>query len=955
MFSALQGGSVLFGPFCLKPGQQLLLEADQAVPLGARALSLLVVLVGRAGEVVGKEELMALVWPRTVVEESNLRVHVAGLRRALRDGQNGNRFIVNIPGRGYSFVSPVQFVADEPAASVSAAAVAERVAAAQLPNAATRLFGRDMVVMLLHEQLPQRRFVTLVGPGGIGKTAVAIAVARTLAASYRDGVTFVDFSAIRDPALVPSTIVASLGLTLTSQDVMPALLAYLARRSTLLVLDNCEHVIEVAANTAEQVSASAADVHILCTSREPLRAAGERVHRLQPLEAPAASAGLSAAEALTYPGIQLFVDRAAAGLHGYALTDADAPVVAEICQRLDGIALAIEFAAGRVAAFGVREVAKRLDDRFRLLTSGRRTALARHQTLSATLDWSFDLLPTLEQALLCRLSIFAGEFSLDAAVAVAGHGDPMFAVDHVADLVAKSLVVAETRGSSVRYRLLDTTRLYGFEKLRASGELPDTARRHAAYLRGLFGRAEADSVGLPAEQWMEIYATQLDNVRAALDWAGSGDGDADLLTGLTVGAVPLWVHLSLMSECRVRVRAALAVTAADDLELRMRLTAALGWSLMYAAGRSGEILTSWSETLALATRLGNDGYRLHALWGIWISKLNNGELDAALALAHEMLDLTAASASDADRMMADRLMGTILHYRGDQNGARDYLERMFRRYASAGPQPRIARFHVDQQVPARYFLARVLWLQGHVDQAVQAVERNIVEGRSLGQALSFSSTLGQAACKIALFTGDLAAARRHARALIEHAEKHSFQLWLVWARCFDGLITIKEGDAQSGLREMGAAFDLAGDARLLPRYMVLLGEFAMAQGQEGDARGALATLEGMLERCDRSAERWYVPELLRFKGEVTAIGGTAKARADAAAALEASMRLSMAQGARSWTLRAATSLARLQAGTRRAAEATARLAAVYEDFREGFATQDLLEARRLLSDETAPD
>ena len=489
-FSAQQGGSVLFGPFCLKPAQQLLLEADQAVPLGARALSLLIVLVGRAGEVVSKEELMALVWPQMFVEESNLRVHVAGLRRALRDGQDGNRFIVNIPGRGYSFVAPVQFVAAELAAALPVPA--ERESASQLPSAATRLFGRDAVVTLLHEQLPQRRFVTLVGPGGIGKTAVAIAVARKLAGSYRDGVTFVDFSAIRDPALVPSTIVASLGLTITSQDVMPALLAYLARRATLLVLDNCEHVIETAANTAEQVSASAPDVHVLCTSREPLRAAGERVHRLQPLEAPAASTGLTAAEALTYPGIQLFVDRAAAGLHGYALTDADAPVVAEICQRLDGIALAIEFAAGRVAAFGVREVAKRLDDRFRLLTSGRRTALARHQTLSATLDWSFDLLPTLEQALLCRLSVFAGEFSLDAAVAVAGHADPLFAVDHVADLVAKSLVVADTSGSSVRYRLLDTTRLYGLEKLRGSGELPDTARRHAEYLRRLFAEAEAE-------------------------------------------------------------------------------------------------------------------------------------------------------------------------------------------------------------------------------------------------------------------------------------------------------------------------------------------------------------------------------------------------------------------------------------------------------------------------------
>jgi predicted ATPase len=733
-------------------------------------LSLLLVLVSRAGEVVSKEELISIVWPRMFVEESNLRVHVAGLRRVLRDGQGGHRYLINVPGRGYSFLAPVQFVAADPVASVPSPS--DRPPLLQLPSALPHLFGRDTIVTLLCEQLPQRRLVTLVGPGGIGKTAVAVAVARRLAGSYRDGICFVDFSSIRDPALVQSTIVASLGLATTSPDVMPALLAYLTRRSMLLILDNCEHVVEIAATTAEQVSATAPDVHLLCTSREPLRAAGERVHRLQPLKAPSVTVGLTATEALTYPCIQLFVDRAAAGLHGFTLVDREVPAVAEICQRLDGIALAIELAAGRVAAFGVVEVAKRLDDRFRLLTSGRRTAMARHQTLSATLDWSFDLLPTLEQKLLCRLSIFAGEFSLDAAIAVGGHGDPLFAVDHVADLVAKSLLVAETRGTKVRYRLLDTTRLYGLEKLRIQDELPDTARRHAEYLRHLLAHSEADSTALPAEQWVDIYASQLANVRAALDWASSSDGDPGLLIDLTIGAVPLWVHLSLMSECRVRVRAALALTPPDNLELRMRLTAALGWSLMYAAGRASEIGTTWNETLELATRLRNSDYLLHAMWGVWISKLNHGDLDAALGLAKQMLELVAQSSSDADRMTADRLMGTTLHYRGDQNGARDCIERMFRRYASSGPQPRIARFHVDQQVTARYFLARILWLQGHVDQAVQAVERNLVEGRSLGQALSFCSTLGQAACPIALFTGDLCAARRHAQALIEHTEKH---------------------------------------------------------------------------------------------------------------------------------------------------------------------------------------
>ena len=292
----------------------------------------------------------------------------------------------------------------------------------------------------------------------------------------------------------------------------------------LLVLDNCEHVVEAAAAAVEDVLNAAPEIRILATSREPLRAAEERVHRLAPLESPSESTGLTAAEAMEFPSIQLFVERAAANLDEFRLTDQDAPIVADICRQLDDIALAIELAASRVAAFGLRELAARLGDRFQLLTSGRRTALPRHQTLAATLEWSYQLLPEAERVLLQHLSVFAGEFSLEAAAAVMPGVTAPQVIDHIADLVAKSLVAADLHGEHVQYRLLDTTRLFGLEKLRGSGEYRQAACRHADFFRHFFIRAEAESDTLAKGEWLAVFGAQIGNLRAALDWSFSSEG-----------------------------------------------------------------------------------------------------------------------------------------------------------------------------------------------------------------------------------------------------------------------------------------------------------------------------------------------------------------------------------------------------------------------------------------------
>jgi DNA-binding winged helix-turn-helix (wHTH) protein len=400
-----------FGPFRLLRDQRLLLKAEKPVRLGGRAHEILSALLERPGEVVSKEQLFARVWPKQFVEEGNLKFHVAALRKALGDGQEGNRFIANVPGRGYCFVGRVESSEWKPPAPGTAQS-------RQLPAPLTRIVGRSDTIVSLATRLSQQRFITIVGPGGIGKTTVAVAVAAALVATFNDGVRFVDLAPIADPSRVVSAVAAALGVAVQSENDSQGLISFLRDRHTLIVLDNCEHVIETVAALAEGLVTGAGSACLLATSREPLGADGEHVHRLEPLATPPASEELTAAQALAFPAVQLFVERAVASQDTFELTDADAPIVAQLCRRLDGIALAIEIAAGRVDTFGVAQLASGLDDRLRLLMRGRRTSLTRHQTLSATLDWSYQLLPEAEREALRGLAIFAGIFYWNSASAV---------------------------------------------------------------------------------------------------------------------------------------------------------------------------------------------------------------------------------------------------------------------------------------------------------------------------------------------------------------------------------------------------------------------------------------------------------------------------------------------------------------------------------------------------------
>ncbi len=400
------------------------------------------------------------------------------------------------------------------------------------------------------------------------------------------------------------------------------MVTFLRGRRVLLIFDSCEHVLGAAAALAEAILRGTSEARVLATSREPLRAEGESVLNLDPLEAPPETATLTARQAMAFPAVELFIERASSTAEDFEVTDETVPIVSNICRKLDGMALAIELAAGRVHTFGLHELATQLDDRFRLLMQGRRTALPRHRTLTAALDWSYQYLDRTEQAVLRRLAIFVGGFTLEAAQAVAIGDDDETSdvVRALADLVAKSLISVNAKGQTPIYRLLDTTRAYAMEKLVESGEFSAIARLHAAHYRVVLVRAGGDAETMVLREWLSTYARQVDNVRRALDWAFSADGDPMLGVALTEAALPLWMHLSLMNECRSRVAQSLSILtsrAQRNPRLELQFQHALGAVLLNIEASGPEIETALNEALRIADDLNDTDYKLRILWCLW--------------------------------------------------------------------------------------------------------------------------------------------------------------------------------------------------------------------------------------------------------------------------------------------------------------------------------------------------
>jgi predicted ATPase/DNA-binding winged helix-turn-helix (wHTH) protein len=939
--------AISFGPFRLFAEQRLLLEGDRPVRLGSRAFDILAALVERPGEVVGKEHLIARAWPQTFVEDSNLKIQVSALRRALGDGQGGNRYVLTVPGRGYNFVAPVR--REETLRAASAPPVPSATPH-NLPFAVTRMIGRDDAVAALVARLSRDRLVTIVGAGGIGKTTVALAVAERMMAGYEHGVWLVDLAPLGDPRLVQSAVATVLSLEIRGENPLPGLIAALRDRRMLLLLDNCEHVIDAAAGLAAAILSGAPGVNISATSREPFGVPGEREYHLAALGLPKASSGLTAAEAAASPAVQLFVERVTAIVEDFVLTDANAPAVAEICRRLDGLPLAIEFAAPRIEVLGVEGLAARLDDSLQLLGPRRRTTMPRHRTMRAVVDWSYGLLNEDEQSFFNALGIFAGGFTVEAAAAVVPDAaeTPCSAIDYLAELVAKSLVVVDASGNQPRFRLLETTWAYTIEKLDSSGEHERVARRHAEYYLTLLKRAEVEAPARPPAEWLADYAREIDNLRTALDWAFSPSGNRSIGVALTAAAVPLWMRLSLLEECRGRAKQALGALgtgATRDRREEMRLHAALGASTPEAP-EMGEALT---KALEIAESLGDTEYQLRALRGLVFYHIGRNQYRITLPFAQKFHDLAAKGTDSRDQLFGERMMGVAKYFIGDQIGARSHLERVLTHHAPADQGRDIIRFQIDSRLSARAFLARVLWLQGFPDQAARTAAICIEEAQATGHALSLCYSLALAACPIALWVGNQAAAARHIGMLLDRSREHGMTLWHEYASRLQAILAVKGGalDTQDGGGRTPAL------TRSLSTTLAagFIGETAEAYVRAGRIAEGLAVIEAGL---DKSEAGWLAPELLRLRGELLLSQGAPAAAETAEAHFRQALDDARERGTLSWELRAATSLARLLRRQGRPADAIACLQPVYERFTEGFGTADLMASKRILEDTDHP-
>ncbi len=952
-----------FGRFLLRRAPRVLLADGKPVRLGARAIELLLMLVDAGGEPVSKEELMHRAWPQAVVEEHNLTVQISALRAAL--GVDAD-FIRTIPRRGYAFTASVEIVAAAPTPARPDAVRSGTAAPTNIPAPVSDLIGRESELLELLELQRQRRLLTLTGPGGIGKTRLAVELARRLLPEFDDGVWLLDLGLLGDAELLIASVASVFGLQLAAAaQTLEQVVTALAGKRLLLVLDNCEHLIVAAANMAEVLLSRSASLAIVATSREQLRVNGESVYRVPPLGVPATALTLPD-EILGCDAARLFLARTRAADATFS-ADHVAGKIGAICRRLDGIPLAIELAAARAVTLGAEEVLERLDDRFRLLTGGRRTALPRQQTLRAALDWSYDLLGETEQSVLRGLGVFVGSFTLGAATAVAGGtgATQVATVECVANLVAKSLVSSTGEITDRRFRLLETTRSYMLTRLAEAGERTTIERRHAEYYRDLFSAGPGD----PAQNDQHAtYAAEIDNIRAALDWALFEGGDAAIGIALAAALTPLWVRMSLMAEATRYVRQALKLLdARADPRIEMVLNAAFGAALTYTTGPGPETLAAWSKALRLAEDLRDTEYVLRALRGMWSFRMNRGEYRSALALANQFCALVERAPDAAALRAGNRMAGLILHYLGEQQEARRRIERGMET-ADRPPQPLpMTRFMLNETVAARALLARISWLQGFPDRAMREACDALRQAQLTGHALSQCHALAQAACPVALWTGDLDAMDGFVTMLIDLATLNALEGWIARGKCFRGALLIRSGQVDEGAAMLQSALEelrALGSMAEYPAFRCMLALGLARAGRVGEGRGVI---DAALRHSATIEESWCIAELLRADGEILLLG-TAPDVVAAEARFRQSMQVARRQGALAWELRSVTALTALTAPTAltaltglarrhgqaggedrlRGGEARELLAEVYGRFSEGFATADLQAAREVL-------
>jgi predicted ATPase/DNA-binding winged helix-turn-helix (wHTH) protein len=862
------GRLIAFGPFEWDEDLRLLHENGLPVRMADRLLHLLSILLERPGQLVPQDELISKVWPDEGTDAANLRAHVSALRKVLGDGRPGASYISNEHGRGYGFVASI-------AESTGNSPIVAIKTADAFPKQVVRPVGRETLIADVLAAADANRLVTLVGSGGIGKSTVAIAVAERH--GYSDVAHFVDLSLISTCQSVTQVVAMAVGLGKVAS---PEELAALLRpRRMLLLLDNCDHVVEGTATLVQALLSAAPSLRVLVTSREPLRAAGERVFRLGGLNLPDVD-DLPIREAAGFPAIQLFLERAAASSHGVTVLESDLPKVIHLCRRLDGVPLAIELAAARVDTLGIQEMSRGIDI-YLLHAQGRRTAVARHRNLVALLDWSYESLLPEEKHVLCHVAVFCGAFGLEEAIAVSSTNevcadDVTFAL---ASLAAKSLLNADVSKGAAQYRLSEITRTYSFGKFASEDCRKETSRRHAQHFTVVMQNAPDDFLTMEPAAWSDLYGHHVADVTAALKWAFSSEGNDLIAATLTVASAPFAQLLGLFDEYRTLFYQAMQRMAnigpnvsADTLSLGISLN-----SELTQMGETGGTLQARQAAVSLLEMTGLE--TPEGIYSEWGDAFLHGNYPAAKEAADRMARMADNLDIDSLRVAALRLKAQTLHFDGDQVAARSVALKVLDSAFENLPFSKISH-----RVSMKIVLARIAFLEGDNDLACRLSEEVVARAREQ-HATALCLALTMAAIPIALWCGLVGQAEPLVELALGVATRNKYAYW--------GQLATNLGDAISFMR---GRFVHSSFGRLVDEDDALRNVKMSDMLPTFDDRFLSATA---VRRVETGISGWNAPEIFRIKALRLARTNPDKA----ASLLTKALRLAETQGAVAWIRR----------------------------------------------------
>lgn len=925
-----------FGPFKLIEAQRRLEREGVPVRLGPRAFDLLLQLLRRAGEYVRKEDLLSLVWGDVIVEEASVRVHISTLRKALGKPNVDDgcvEWVSNVPFKGYRFNGRVRREVSGDDETVRTHWVDPVFAS--LPTRLTELIGRKNDVTEIVQALVTHRLITLVGAGGIGKTSTAIVAADVFARANDLQAVFVDLSTLISGDHVVGTIARSVGVTADMPDTIRSVSERLADQNVLLLIDNCEHVIESLVIPIASLLSALPSLRILATSREALRLTGEYVVRLAALAVPDTDE-LTLNEALNWPAVQLLVERALASGVG-AFPASSGGVLAKIARQLDGIPLAIELVAARLGVQSLDDLARQLEDHIRLSSFGSRSAFPRHRTMAAALDWSIALLSEGELKLLRRLSMFRSRFDVDLALGLAaGDMDPDDAFDALISLVNKSLISFDGNDATAPYRLLETTRSYAAVLLSRFDETSTLKKRHAALMLDLMKAATEELTLCDERAWQLRYAFHLDDVRFALRTCLDEQPDAKMAASLVSASAAMWFHASQVEEYRDGIVAALALIDRQlphEVETATWLCTALVSVLLHTGGSVADLSAASERALAGATKLGIPLLELQARWGKCTHDMFRGEYAVALQQADELMAVAHNWSDPSALNLAHRVCAMANHFSGRFEVSRQHSQSALAELDHA-VHTRASMVGVDPVVAAMAMLCRTLWIQGRTAESLDLAKRLVRHAQATGAAATICAGL-YGACPVAVWMGEYRLAGGWVQTMKDEAQRKGLVGWLRYAHWFEqGLLPAADDDRARHVQDVASRL-ATYDA---PRKEMLV--TFCADWIDGE----------LSARVEQSKSIWCAAEVQRALGRRCERNGLVR---EAQEHFQCARETANRQGAASWAWRATLDLAFLLVSIGQRGRAAGVVTQICEQAGESARGRDIERLRRLRVDLTS--